>query len=234
MYRLARSWPEQASPPWCSGRNPFCSSPVYKAMHRTIQRIGLTGGIGSGKSTVASVLVACGAALVDADAIARQVTAAGGAVVNELVRQFGEQIITAEGAMDRDRMRQLAFSDPAIKQQLEAIIHPLVSQESIRQLRAAVAAGRNCIVFDIPLLVESGRWRQQLDRVLVVDCIEATQISRVMDRNGLTREVVEKIIAGQASRAQRLAAADMCICNEGLSLQALERLVHQLARRFGL
>ena len=203
-------------------------------MHRPIQRIGLTGGIGSGKSTVARVLVACGAALIDADAISRQLTAPGGAAVNELSRQFGPLIITAEGALDRDRMRRLAFSDPSIKQQLEAIIHPLVSQESLRQSNAAVAAGRACIVFDIPLLVESGCWRQQLECVLVVDCLEATQIARVMARNALTRDAVEKIIAAQAGRAKRLAAADICICNEGLSLEALERLVRQVASRFGL
>ena len=203
-------------------------------MQRSLQRIGLTGGIGSGKSTVARVLVECGAALIDADAISRQLTAPGGAAINALASQFGPQIITAEGAMDRDRMRQLAFNDPALKKQLEAIIHPLISQESLRQSSAAVDAGCACIVFDIPLLVESGRWRQQLDRVLVVDCAEDTQIARVMARNGLTREGVEKIIAAQASRAQRLAAADICICNEGLSLQALARLVRQLAPRFGL
>lgn len=203
-------------------------------MHRHLQRIGLTGGIGSGKSTVAGILVVCGAALVDADAIARQVTAPGGAAVKQLALQFGDQIITAEGAMDRDRMRQFAFGDPAIKHQLEAIIHPFVNRESIRQSNAAVAEGRTCIVFDIPLLLESGHWRRQLDRVLVVDCTEATQLARVMARSGLTREMVEKIIAGQASRTQRLAAADICICNEDLSLPALQRQVRQLAKCFGL
>ncbi|MEO8012706.1 MAG: dephospho-CoA kinase [Polaromonas sp.] len=203
-------------------------------MHSSIQRIGLTGGIGSGKSTVARILVACGAALIDADVISRELTAPGGAAIGELAKQFGPHIITAEGAMDRERMRQLAFSDSAIKGQLEAIIHPLVSQESTRQASAAVQSGRACIVFDIPLLVESGRWRQQLDRVLVVDCTEETQIARVMARNALSREMVVKIIAGQASRVQRLAAADACICNEGLSLQALERQVRELANSFGL
>jgi dephospho-CoA kinase len=203
-------------------------------MHRSIQRIGLTGGIGSGKSTVARILVACGAVLIDADAISRQLTTPGGAAISELARQFGPQVITAAGALDRDRMRQLAFSDPAIKERLEAIIHPLVSQESLRQSSAAEAAGRACIVFDIPLLVESGRWRQQLDRVLVVDCTQDTQIARVMARNAWPREVVEKIMAGQASRMQRLAAADICICNDGLSLDALEGMVRQLAPHFGL
>lgn len=203
-------------------------------MHPLVQRIGLTGGIGSGKSTVAGFLADCGAVLIDADAISRQLTAPGGAAIGELASQFGPLAIAADGAMDRARMRQLAFSNPAIKGQLEAIIHPLVSLESARQARAAVAAGRTCIVFDIPLLVESGRWRQQLDRVLVVDCLEETQIARVMARNALPREMVTKIIAGQASRAQRLAAADACICNEGLSLQDLERQARQLASCFGL
>ncbi len=198
-------------------------------MRPSVQRIGLTGGIGSGKSTVAQMLAACGAAVVDADAIARQVTLAGGAAIGELVRQFGPEMITSEGALNRDRMRQLAFSDPGARQRLEAIIHPLVGQESNRQFEAAVAAGCRCVVFDVPLLVESGRWRQQLDRVLVVDCSEATQIVRVMARNGWTHEAVLAVMAGQASRAQRLGAADICLCNEGLPLQALGRLVHQLA-----
>ena len=202
------------------------------------QRIGLTGGIGSGKSTVARLLLDCGATLVDADAIARQVTAPGGSAIKEIARQFGDALITAEGALDRDRMRQLAFNDPAARQRLEAIVHPLVGQETQRQAGQAVQAGSPCIVFDIPLLVESGRWRQQLDQVLVVDCSEATQIARVMareaGRSGWTRDVVEKIMAGQASRDQRLAAADICLYNDGLSLSSLALRVRQLAARLGL
>jgi dephospho-CoA kinase len=206
-------------------------------MQPPILRIGLTGGIGSGKSTVASVLVASGATLIDADAISRQVTAPGGLALQEIARQFGDDLITADGAMDRDRMRQLAFSDPSLRRRLEAIIHPLVSQEVMRQSEMAAAAAKGeggCIVFDVPLLVESGRWRQQVDHVLVVDCMEATQIARVMARNGWSQEVVEKIMAGQASRAQRLAAADSCIFNDGLSLDALAVLVRQLGLHFGL
>lgn len=203
-----------------------------------MMRIGLTGGIGSGKSTVARLLVACGATLVDADAIAGQVTAPGGAAIKEIASQFGDEVITAEGALDRDRMRQLAFSDPAARQRLESIVHPLVSQETLRQTGEAVDAGSSCVVFDVPLLVESGRWRQQLDQVLVVDCTPATQFERVMareaGRSGWTPDVVEKIMAGQASRAQRLAAADICIYNDGLSLPSLDLLVRQLATRFGL
>jgi dephospho-CoA kinase len=198
------------------------------------QLIGLTGGIGSGKSTVASMLVALGARLVDADAIARQVTAKGGAAIKEIASEFGAAVIGADGAMDRDKMRQLAFSDPAARQRLEAIIHPLVSQQTLKLAAQAQQAGSTCIVFDIPLLVESGRWRQQLDRVLVVDCRESTQIARVVARNGWTSQAVEKIMAGQASRAQRLAAADICLYNDGLRLETLALLVRQLAVRFGL
>lgn len=205
-----------------------------ESMHKAIWRIGMTGGIGSGKSTVARMLAGHGATLVDADAIARQLTVSGGAAVKEIASQFGDHVITAGGAMDRDQMRQLAFNDPAIKQRLEAIIHPLVGQETLRQSQQAAKGGATCIVFDVPLLVESGRWRQQVDHVLVVDCLEATQIARVMARNGWTGEAVQKIMAGQASRAQRLAAADSCIYNDAISLEALGLLVRQLAARFGL
>ncbi len=203
-------------------------------MGRAALRIGLTGGIGSGKSTVARTLVACGATLVDADAISRAVTAAGGAAVKEIAMQFGGQFVTADGAMDRDRMRQLAFTDASARRRLESIVHPLVSQETYRQYGQAVSAGSACVVFDVPLLVESGRWRQQLDQVLVVDCSEATQVGRVMARNGWPREAVEKVIAGQASRAQRLSAADLCLYNDGLPLEALDLQVRRLAARFGL
>ncbi|MBK5204922.1 MAG: dephospho-CoA kinase, partial [Polaromonas sp.] len=162
------------------------------------------------------------------------VTAPGGAAMQEIARQFGDSFIAADGAMDRDQMRQLVFNDPAARQRLEAIIHPLVRQETMRQAGQAAMGGMACIVIDIPLLVESGRWRQQVDHVLVVDCREATQIARVMARNGWSQEAVEKIMAEQASRAQRLAAADTCIYNDGISLEALDLLVHQLATRFGL
>ena len=201
-------------------------------------RIGLTGGIGSGKSTVAQMLVACGAALIDADAISRDVTAPGGAAIALIAAQFGPQVITPEGAMNRDVMRQRIFDDPAAKKQLEAIIHPLVSSESARQAEAAYKAGSSLLVFDIPLLVESHRWRQQLDKVLVVDCTEATQISRVMARDasssGWTRGAVEKVIAQQASRAQRRAAADWVIYNDGMTLEALAAVVKKIAQRITL
>ena len=203
-------------------------------MSAVIVRIGLTGGIGSGKSTVARVLTKCGAAVIDADAISRQLTAPGGLAIPAIASQFGNQFVTAEGAMNRDLMRQLAFDDPVSRYRLESIIHPLVRDEVIAQTGRAIAAGRTCLVFDIPLLVESGRWRQDVDRVLVIDCSEVTQIDRVTTRNKFTRETVQKIIAGQATRDQRRAAADICIYNDGVSLESLDALIRQLARSFGL
>ncbi|WP_096667192.1 dephospho-CoA kinase [Polaromonas sp. AET17H-212] len=195
-------------------------------------RVGLTGGIGSGKSTVAAMLADCGAAVIDSDAIARQVTAPGGVAMDQLARQFGTRFITPEGGLNRDAMRELVFADAGAKKQLEAIVHPLVGEETARLAARAASA---CIVFDVPLLVESGRWRQRVDQVLVVDCSEATQVSRVMARNGWTREAVERVMAGQASRDQRLAAADICIYNDApLSLAALAVMVQQLSQRFGL
>jgi dephospho-CoA kinase len=195
-------------------------------------RVGLTGGIGSGKSTVAQMLAGCGAVVIDSDAISRQSTAPGGAAIALIAKQFGARFITPEGALDRGLMRQLVFSDAQAKKQLEAIVHPLVAEETDRQ---ATQAGSACTVFDVPLLVESGRWRQRLDQVLVVDCSEATQISRVMARSGWTREAVEQVMAGQASRSRRLAAADVCICNDAsMTLPALAEMVRQLAQRFGL
>ncbi|MCJ0765047.1 dephospho-CoA kinase [Variovorax terrae] len=197
-------------------------------------KLGLTGGIGSGKSTVAGMLAELGAAVIDADAIARSVTAAGGGAIVPIAAEFGSHFITAQGAMDRDRMREQAYVDATARRRLEAIIHPLVGRETARQAEAALQAGHRCLVFDVPLLVESGRWRQQVDRVLVVDCEPETQIRRVMERSALARDAVERIIAAQAGRAQRLAAADAVICNEGLSFASLRTEVGQIAQYFGL
>ena len=197
-------------------------------------RIGLTGGIGSGKSTVLQMLAQLGAAVIDADAISRSTTAAGGAAIPAISAQFGADFITLEGALDRARMRAHAYADPQARKQLEDIIHPLVGHESARQVQAALAAGVPCIVFDIPLLVESGRWRAQVDRVLVVDCSAQTQIDRVVARSGLKPDEVRTIMAAQASRSQRLAAADIVICNEGLTLEQLRDKVVQVGRRLGL
>jgi len=188
-------------------------------------RIGLTGGIGSGKSTVAAALAALGAAIVDTDAISRSLTLSGGAAMPAIAAQFGAEFVDASGALDRARMRELVFAEPAARQRLEAILHPLIRAETARQ---AEAAGDAVVVFDVPLLIESGRWREQVDRVLVVDCREATQIERVMARSGWTREAVQAVLAQQASRTARRAGADAVIYNDGLSLPELRDEVKAL------
>ena len=197
-------------------------------------RLGLTGGIGSGKSTVAQLLVQCGAALIDADQLSRSVTGAGGAAMAAIAQAFGPEYVNADGALDRDRMRALAFSQPAARKQLEAIVHPLIDQLTADQVNAAIASGQRLIVFDIPLLVESSNWRRKLDAIAVVDCRVETQISRVMARNALAPTAIESIIAAQASRSARRAAADMVFYNDGLSLHALQAQVQQVAAQFGL
>ncbi|WP_427913530.1 dephospho-CoA kinase [Ramlibacter sp. MMS24-I3-19] len=197
-------------------------------------RVGLTGGIGSGKSTVLGMLRQLGAATIDADAISRSTTAAGGAAIPAIAQTFGPEFIAADGALDRDRMRVHVYAHPQSRQTLEAIIHPLVGAESARQVEQATAQGARCIVFDIPLLVESGRWRAQVDRVLVVDCLPATQIARVAARSGLATAQVEAIMAAQAPRGLRLQAADAVIFNEGLSLQELQAQVSWVGHTFGL
>ena len=188
-------------------------------------RIGLTGGIGSGKSTVAARLATLGAAIVDTDAISRSLTRSGGAAIPEIAMQFGTEFVDASGALDRARMRERAFADPDARRRLEGILHPLIREETARQ---AAAAGERVVVFDVPLLVESGRWREQVDRVLVVDCAESTQIERVVSRSNWSREAVQAVIAQQASRAARRASADAVICNDGLSLEELHAEVQAL------
>lgn len=197
-------------------------------------RLGLTGGIGSGKSTVATMLVERGAAVIDADAISRATSAAGGSAIEALSKAFGPGFITAAGALDRDKMRELVYVDASAKKRLEAIVHPLVGQEIARQTQAFEDAAITCIVFDIPLLVESTRWRQNLDAVVVVDCLPETQIQRVMARSGLSRDGVEKIIAAQAPRSLRLSAADMVIFNDQITLVQLAAEVGELAVQLGL
>ena len=191
-------------------------------------RMGLTGGIGSGKSAVAAMLADLGACLVDTDAIARQITAPGGAAIPALRAQFGAAIIDAQGGLDRERMRALAFAQHETRRLLEGLLHPLIGQEAERQ--AAAAAPGQPVVFDIPLLVESGRWRARVDRVLVIDCETETQIARVMQRSGWERAAVERVIAQQATREQRRAAADAVIYNEGLDMQRLRQAVNELWR----
>ncbi len=199
-----------------------------------MHRIGLTGGIGSGKSTVLRMLAALGAATADADAIARSVTAPGGAAMPGIRERFGPGFIAADGSLDRARMREHAFTDPAARADLEALVHPWVAAAIREEEARARAQGRPCLIYDIPLLVESGRWRSELDRVVVVDCSPETQVARVQARNALPEDQVRAILAAQAPRALRLAAADLVICNDGLSLAALEQEVRQAALSFGL
>lgn len=197
----------------------------------TARRLGLTGGIGSGKSTVARLLEARGAVVIDADAIARACTRSGGSAMPAVRRTFGPDFIAPDGGLNRERMREHVFSHPDARHQLESIVHPLVGIEMTRQ---AAKAAPNCTVFDVPLLVESPRWRPQLDCVLVVDCEPESQIRRVQQRNGWDRETIESILKSQSPRAQRLRAADAVIFNDGNEIETLHRLVNQFADQFGL
>jgi dephospho-CoA kinase len=194
----------------------------------TALRIGLTGGIGSGKSTVGTMLASLGAAVIDTDLIARRLTMAGGAAIDAIRAAFGADFIDAGGALDRPRMRQAAFDDPATRTRLEAILHPLIGVEVERE--AGLAAIAPLLVFDVPLLVESGRWRSRVDAVWVVDCDEAVQIARVAARPGWSEAAARAVMAQQASRAARRAAADVVIHNQGISLAELAAEVHSLWR----
>lgn len=194
-------------------------------MGLTPLRMGLTGGIGSGKSTVAQILVGLGAVLVDTDAIARALTLAGGAAIPALAAAFGPVIIGSDGALDRERMRALAFGDPQAKGRLEAILHPLIGRQALAE---AAAAGEQPVVFDVPLLTESSHWRMRCRRILVVDCAESTQVARVMRRSGWTEDAVRRVIAQQAPRALRRSIADAVIHNDGLAIEALEDEVKAL------
>jgi len=193
-------------------------------------RIGLTGGIGSGKSTVASMLAGLGAGLVDSDAIARALAQPGGAAMPAIEAAFGTSVIDADGGLDRAAMRALVFADPQARKRLEAILHPMIGAECEAQAIAAAAAP--AIVFDVPLLVESKTWRQRVDRVLVVDAAEETQVQRVVARSGWSPEAVRAVIAQQASRTARRAAADAVIFNEQLALPALQAQVGALWQRW--
>ncbi|MES2186530.1 MAG: dephospho-CoA kinase [Pseudomonadota bacterium] len=197
-------------------------------------RVGLTGGIGSGKSTVARLLAQRGAAVIDADTLSRATTAAGGAAMPRIAEVFGPDFVAPDGALDRGRMRTLAFSDPGARHRLEAIVHPLVHEAVAAQAREADRAGSRCTVFDLPLLVESGHWVGQLDRIVVVDCREATQVQRVAARSQLAADAVLRIIASQASRAARRAAADIVVFNEDCGLDELDTAVGRVARYLGL
>jgi dephospho-CoA kinase len=194
-------------------------------------RLGLTGGIGSGKSTVARIIADFGAAVIDADAISRSLTAPHGAAIETIKQQFGEAMISTDGSLNRNRMRDLVFTDSDAKNRLESIIHPLIKLEIMRQEQTAMSLGTKLIVYDIPLLVESTNWRPVLDQVLVVDCLEQTQIERVMARNTLQYGDVKKIIANQVSRKMRNSAADIVIFNDSITVEQLREQVTQVVQR---
>lgn len=193
--------------------------------------VGLTGGIGSGKTTVAHMLAGCGATIIDADAISRSLTEAGGAALMPIKQLFGEEVIGADGALNRGAMREIVFAQPASRTKLEAIIHPLVQ---MRMSAAIQNAPTDVVVLDIPLLVESPRWRKQIDLIVVVDCNVETQVSRVMQRNGWAASTIEAIIQSQATRGDRLKAADVVIFNEKSNLSILKNQVNSLGNQLGL
>jgi dephospho-CoA kinase len=190
--------------------------------------VGLTGGIGSGKSAAADEFARLGAAVVDTDLIAHRLTGPGGAALPAIQRLFGEGFVLPSGAMDRKRMRERVFADAAARKSLESVLHPLIREESERQIAAAAGA---YVVHVVPLLVESGDFRRRVDRVLVVDCPEATQIARVRARSGLSGDEALAIVRSQASRAERLAAADDVIDNGG-TLEDLRRQVAALHAKY--
>lgn len=191
--------------------------------------VGLTGGIGSGKSTVAELFAQCGVALVDTDAIAHELTAPAGAAMAAIGAAFGPAVRRADGALDRAAMRALVFADPLAKARLEAILHPMIRAESV--VRCAAAASASYALLVVPLLIETGAYRERVDRILVVDCDEAVQISRVMARSGLTADEVRAIMANQASRAERRAAADDLLLNND-GLPALLPQIKSLHQRY--
>jgi dephospho-CoA kinase len=182
-------------------------------------KIGLTGGIGSGKSTVAAMLVRLGATLIDTDAIARALTAASGAALPALRHEFGDAIFTADGSLDRAAMRTRAFADASVRQRLEAVLHPLIGAEA---QRGADAATSTTLVFDVPLLAESKYWRSHVHRVLVIDCSPDTQIERVIARPGWTRDAARHALAAQATRETRRAIADAVIFNDAITVAELQ------------
>lgn len=190
--------------------------------------VGLTGGIGSGKSAAADEFARLGAAVVDADVIAHRLTGPGGAALPAIQRLFGEGFVLPSGAMDRKRMRERVFADAAARKSLEGVLHPMIRDESERQIAAASGP---YVLHVVPLLVESGDYRRRVDRVLVVDCPEATQIARVRARSGLSADEAQAIVLSQTSRAERVAAADDVIDNSG-TLEDLRKQVAALHARY--
>lgn len=196
-------------------------------------RIGLTGGIASGKSTAATWWVSQGAVLIDTDALAREFTQAGGAALPAIAARFGTAVLHPDLGLVRAQLRALVLADPEARRELEAILHPLIQARAAKLAAAAQGSGRP-IVFDVPLLVESRSWRSQVDRVLLIDCAEAVQMQRGSARPGWTAAQVQSVIAAQASRPQRRAAADATVDNSMASLERLHQSLQELARHWGI
>ena len=191
--------------------------------------VGLTGGIGSGKTTIADLFATHGVAVVDTDVIAHRITAPGGAAMPLIEQAFGSQYLASDGSLDRAKMRALVFSDDAARGRLESITHPLIRAETERERHAAEGP---YVIIVVPLLVESGAWRTRVDRVLVVDCSVETQIERVMRRNAFSRNQVLAIIARQATREARLNCADDVLVNDNAPLEYLAQEVCRLHEHY--
>jgi dephospho-CoA kinase len=198
-----------------------------KALKGLMPLIGLTGGIGSGKTAVSDMLRALGAGVIDADLISHQITAPGGEAIPLITEMFGVELIDPQGALNRPKMRALVFADPKARQSLEQITHTLIQQEAARQAFELTKSGVPYLVFVVPLLIESGLWIKLIDHLVVLDCPEETQIQRVMHRSNMTRAEVENILKAQTSRATRIAAANAVIDNQG-SLDELKPKVIKL------
>jgi dephospho-CoA kinase len=188
--------------------------------------VGLTGGVGSGKSTIGAMLSDLGAALVDADVIAHQLTSTGGAAIEALRGSFGAEAVSIDGSLDRAHMRARVFSDAALRAKLEELLHPMIRTAMREAIAKLISDGAAYVVQVVPLLVEGGRWRNYVDRVLLIDCSEATQMARIRGRVGIDEVTARKIIDAQATRAKRLAAADDVLFNEA----ALDQIAPQVAR----
>lgn len=209
--------------------NPPSEQASLAALKRHATFVGLTGGIGSGKTAVSDQLAQLGAGVIDTDLIAHQITAPQGVAIPFIQKQFGSDFIDANGALDRAKMRQLVFSNPQARKTLEDITHPLIRTETLRQAQQLISNKAPYLVFVVPLLIESGNWLPMLDYLVVVDCPEELQIKRVMHRSNLPQSEVERIIKTQASRQERIKHADMVIENQGSldSLQAAVLKLHQ-------
>jgi dephospho-CoA kinase len=198
-----------------------------KALKGKIPLIGLTGGIGSGKTAVSNLLGQLGAGIIDADLISHDITAPGGKAIALITKAFGPEYIDSKGALDRPKMRTLVFSDPKARQVLEQITHPLIQKETAKQAFELSNLGVPYLVFVVPLLIESGSWIKLIDHLVVVDCLEETQITRVMHRSNMMRSEAENILKVQANREVRLADANTVIQNQG-NLEDLKSEVFNL------